>query len=408
MLKKLIEQAVRMQLYAGEEGAPAGGDGGAVSVEAPVEAPVEVVASPTDVPQDFMDSVLANDPEYREILAQQKKSKDDSGETGEDSDEPATTVEDDEDDGDYADDVIPGLKGKTIASLPVEEQEALAEYYEKAEAAKKGVGAAQAQAKLLEDPIIKHRLAMLAGQAGDFPVRGLSPAEMSTLADKHGFTMDEVRVMAPDIERIAKEMAADMSRNMTAQELQQQKATAVTTQGRQMLLGLSKFNAQLASDISAEEVQDIITTGEAHPKWKQWEKGVGKIYNWALQKGLNYANITSMFSEKSLYAAAAADLDLPVAMNTKERDTKLRADAVRAKLKPFLKGGARTLDSQAGEAASTARSAGLTHNGYDAIKLASDEDYFDNQLSKIGHDPEKRAKLLEAADKGRKALTKKK
>jgi len=408
MLKKLIEQAVRMQLYVGEEGAPAGGDGGAVSVEAPAEAPVEVVASPTDVPQDFMDSVLENDPEYREILAQQKKSEDDSEKPVEDSDEPTTTVEGDEDDGDYADDVIPGLKGKTIAALPVEEQEALAEYYEKAEAAKKGVEAAQAQAKLLEDPIIKHRLAMLAGQAGDFPVRGLSNAELAAIADKHGFTMDEVKVMAPDIERIAKEMAADMSRNMTAQELRQQKAAEVTTKGRQMLLGLSKFNAQLASDISADDVQDIIIKGEAHPKWKQWEQGAGRIYNWARQKGFTYADLTARFSEKSLYAAAAADLDLPVAMNTKGRDSKLRADAVRAKLKPFFKGGARTLDSQAGEAASVARSTGLMHNGYDAIKLASDENYLDNHLSKIGHDPEKRAKLLEAADKGRKALTKKK
>jgi hypothetical protein len=392
-LRKWIEDAVCFRPAVGEEGAPtAPEEVASVEGDAPPAEP-DMSGKPDGMPEDIYRAML-QDPDY--VEARKKPAEEISppdpmaeGETTEDED--------------FEDDVIPGLKGEALKALTPEAREALAEFYTQAEESKKQVEQYKAREKLLEDPVVKQRIAQLQGNGQEFVARNITEAEAKKLAEKHGLTPEEIMAIAPDIEAIAKDMAENMARQTVAQEVATQRRNEVYDKGRQMLLSLSEFNPELKTDITPAEIVPLLEQKEQHPKWEQWQKGPGKIYEWAMRKEFTYQDLVKLFSPKSLYAAAAADLDLPVALNTRDRDAKLRKDAVSAKLRPFLKTErAGTLDARGGDTAASKRAeATVTVNGYDAVKLATDERYYESQLQKAFGNPQEMARLTEAAAKGR-------
>jgi hypothetical protein len=172
------------------------------------------------------------------------------------------------------------------------------------------------------------------------------------------------------------------------------------------MLGLSQFDKGLAvkeTDIAKfykfENGKTVYN--DRHPEIETFKNGIGRFIEWACAHGIDNRMAVKM-GAKAFYAAAAADLDRPVAMNTTDRDKKIASDAVRKKLAPFLKGNSGgTLNVAGGNAAQNRTAEPALVHGFNAEKLAEDPAYLREMYAKYAFDPDMLDKLGEAASVGR-------
>jgi len=429
---------------------PASGD--AQTSTPPADSGVSDVASVTDdlgIDEDVAKMFADNDPDFVERL----KAKPQEGETnnnggddhsadGETPGENSATADEQKGDSpapadgkdsggndetlEFKDDVIPGLKGEVLAKLPKEAQEAVADFYGAVEERAKKVEASEVAMNLLkQDPYLKSRIeAMEAGTQAQ--IRGLTPDDEKAIAE--GVTkfmvekltiedVDAAEVVAAfkgGIMTTAQRIAQQMAQDYAAQALQSQEALKETRevikQGDAVLLGLSEFDKSLAvkeKDLSKFYVTQNGKTffNEKHPEIETFKNGIGQFIAWASERGINYNNLAKM-GAKAFYAAAAADLNRPVAFNTKERDDKMVSNAVKQKLKPFLKTDGGTLDVGGGNAAQGGGAEPKIIHGFNAVKLVEDGAYREEMYLKHALDADMIDKLDAAASVGRDIIEK--
>jgi len=323
--------------------------------------------------------------------------------------------------------VIPGLKGEVLAKLPKEAQEAVADFYGAVEERAKKVEASEAAMNLLkQDPYLKSRIE--AAEAGTrVQIRGITPKEKETivaklkdgLAEELGLEDAEaekvVEVFGKGITRAAEDIARQMAQDYAAQALQSQESvrreTEVRKQGNDLLRGLSQFNKSLEikeADLSKfykRLSDDKIVYNDAHPEIEKFKGGLGKISQWAGDMGITYEKALKMGAE-AFYAAAATALKMPVAFNTQERDKKMVGDAVKQKLKPFLKTDGGTLNVEGGNAPQGGDVGAVIINGFNAVKLVEDDAYRAEMYNKYTLQPDKIDELDAAVSYGRNVIEK--
>jgi hypothetical protein len=123
--------------------------------------------------------------------------------------------------------------------------------------------------------------------------------------------------------------------------------------------------------------------------------------------GWTYDTIVKM-GQKSLYAAAAASLGMPVAINTETRDKKILAEARKSVLKPFMKTGATTLSSEKSSSNTRTSASAIrpenVKSGLDVSRLVTDGDYYEMALNRKPGDIAHKEKIDKLVEQGRDAL----
>jgi len=412
-----------------------GTGGGGGSGDPPVPAAADDFA---DLPEEFKKNAMESDPELKALVEGKKPDADKGGEdhdadgsSGKDSASDGQTQEPKADDSSgkeeapaqFADDVIPGLKGEVFGKLPEEAQEAVAKFYQEAlEKTQKADSVSAAVEALKQDPYLRSRIA--AAEAG-MPAqpRSISQEEAQSisalLAEKLGLNVDEdegeraalsdaMAALIPGIDAIAKQMAQDYAgRSLQIQETVKE-AREANRRADALLFGLSEFDKGLALKETAidnfyavDPKTGKTVLNERHPEIEKYKNGIGKFVQWAFDHGFDNRQIVKM-GAKAFYAAAAADMGKTVAINTADRDKKIAADARKNAINLFRKPGGGALSTQGTAPASKAGS--YMENGIDVTRLASDGDYYDALMAQRLGDRAWIEKLSELESKGRAIL----
>ncbi len=389
---------------------------------------VKVAAETYGQPQDFMKAMMENDPDIKaeiEALTKGGNKGSEATDAGKVSGEDSATAEnegdppaDDKDAGteaepaEFADDVIPGLKGEVFGKLPEEAQEAVAKFYQETVEKSKQVAQAETALNVLtQDPYMKARVE--AAKAGlPMPSFGGLTAQDTAhiealLAEKVGLSEEEaalaVEAVREGIEVTAQRMAENFAPNMFRQQNAIREAVEVNKQGDALMLGLAQFDKNLA--VKETDIAKFYTVengkavyNERHPEIEKYKNGIGRFVEWAFNHGIDNRAAVKM-GAKAFYAAAAADLGKTVVFNSAERDKKIAADARKSAINLFRKPSGGTLATHG--TAPARRGSGPLVNGMDAIRLANDSDYYDRMVQKDPLNGEWLSKIDEAAIRGR-------
>lgn len=390
-----------------------------------------------NIPQEYIDAAIASDPEFAEIMKEPASTKEpgstSEGEEPDPSSDEAPVEETPETDEvipqgpkkkteeeelpeeeaepvEFEDNVIEGVTGKDFGSLPEAVQTALGTHHEKYVAATEKLSSLETRVnELLKDPIVMHREALIRDGKADlsYEIPSLTAEEKQEIIKELGLDETEVAKMEKLFDGIATKKARALAYNLTMQDAQARRVEEAKTTGRAILTGLAKFNKALEG-IEPTEIEAILTQGPRHPKFAKWEAGLGKVYKWCVEKGLNYGSIAK-FKPNALYAAAAAELDLPVAPSAevmKKIAATARQQALQRFLKPVAKE-ARGLSSNQGNVDRRQADTVSVQDGVNIERLAADPDYYEAILLKKPNDPAWMKKVGDWVDKGEAILAKK-
>ena len=390
-----------------------------------------------DIPQDFVDSFVEADPELQEIVAKEKKSAPakrgkvatekpaveknedvvtESTETDDNAELPDTTegleekpvlVKEEKPEAvDYKDDVIPGLKGKDFAEIPDPVKEILDKFVEEHETVKgKAKSAEERLAKLMADPVVKDRAILIETNQNlaDYDIEKMNISDDESLKIKAAFGLNDEQIgrLKPLITAVAHQMADAQLKNRLKIHEQQATIKENTAKGWETLRSLGKMDKNLA--INETDLSKIVDekgmVRDNHPEREIYLK----LAEACRSLGWDWTRLAQTEPEV-LYAAIAAKMKLPVALNTTERDKKIIAETKKNTLKHFQtpKGEARTLSSEPDPERGTERV--IVRDGFDIKRLASDPDYYETIVSKKWGDLEWQKKVDDLADRGRNLL----
>lgn len=276
---------------------------------------VSAIANEIGVDEDTAKMFMDNDPDIRDKLikpaqgegATGKEGSEDHG-AGEGSGENSAadgqkeaSAADGKDSGgeeqlEFADDVIPGLKGEVFGKLPKEAQEAVAEFYGAVQEKSKKLEATEAALNALkQDPYLKSRIA--AAESGmQMQMRRLTPEEKNSLgarlAEKMGLVLTEpadVEILnetIADIEAGIATVAQGMAQDYAAKTLAAQEAITrlaeTNKRGNELMRGLSTFNKSLEvkeADLSKFykfSADGKVVYNDAHPEIEKFKGGLGR------------------------------------------------------------------------------------------------------------------------------------
>jgi len=320
----------------------------------------------------------------------------------------------------YADNVIDGLSGLEFGKLSEDAQTALANFYEKAQAdSQKNTEIESRLQRLIDDPVIRSRItAVESGNAHKLQIRTVTEAEkqglISGLQSEFGLDAEDsqafISKLEAGIEKIAHNLAQDYANRAIVTQDNARRERETCAKGQETLLSLSQFNASLSvkeTDLTkfyrVENGRGVYN--EAHPEIETFRNGLGKIQEWAVKNGIGYDKLVQM-GAKPFYAAAAAALDMPLAMNTGERDKKIAAEVTKKALSRFLKStGNGTLNVQrAGVNSTPEKSPDMIIDGINALRLVQDAAYHESVLNMKFGDMAWMDKVDAIAAKGRAKL----
>ena len=234
-----------------------------------------------DLPKEFQEAALRNDPELRELKEQREAKKAARKENADtkkaarfaDTNEmphqelPGKTAkaaatsgdsegeEPDFETLDFQDDIIPGLKGEHVKKLGAEAAGALAEYHEKhTELSEKYKTEKSRFESLLADPVIKQRAEMLSQGRNDYSVRQVTgderQAAINLLQNRLDFQPEEAAaafdLLKDGFDKVAKDAAEDFLKQGLLEQDMKQKQAETVTKARSVFLNLGQFNKNLA------------------------------------------------------------------------------------------------------------------------------------------------------------------
>lgn len=343
--------------------------------------------------------------------------KGDDGEDGDPDDDEDSTDDDGDDDDDegtsetYRDNVIDGISGEEFEKLPENVQVALAKHLDSVDEVKGKSEQVQTKLdQLLADPIVKERAQMIEDGRSDYQVRGLTDKEIGTIKDSLGLDDEEVGKLKGVVEAVAKSMADDMANNRIVEADNRRRREETISSGRKALLEAVSINPKLALKETdpSKLFKENGSLNEQHPEYAKAKDGLGKLFEYCRDRGLNYQMILKA-KPQEIYASFAAANGLPVAFNTAERDRKMLASDREKVLSRFYKPNLNKSSPKFGKSSqSPLGKSGKKIGGYDIERLATDDDYYEKALVKKFGDPDHADKIEELRLKGEASLRKKK
>jgi len=412
-----IKKFLNPTFYAGEDGAPVG-------AESVSQVEDEFGVGDFDGNEEFYKMVAKNDPDFEQVSEAddsepEEKDQDDldPSESSEDNDEQDDdeysdenpgddedstddNTEDDEDSGDsederfeFEDDVIPGVKGEHLKNIPVEAQEAIGKYVSEYSEAKQNLEKGQARLDaLLKDPYVRYRAQLIdSGNSNqsisqevydDHIVKGLK--------ERLGLSDDEVKELESVTKEAAERHAQVVIHNDMSESQKQAQAEKAVEESNKIVSSMAEFFPELSVDeTDFRNFYRLDNNGNAelnkdHPEFEKWEKGQRDFIEWLREKGISRHEIIRR-GRASLAAQYAEDRNKPFALNAKERDAQIRKNLRKSSLSPLLKkSGGKGLSSQSSntDQGLAGNSKRVMKGGFDIMRLATDDSYFDAALEK--------------------------
>jgi hypothetical protein len=371
------------------------------------------------IEEEFVDELAKNDPDLKRLREKRKESQNASGKEDRQGDTPPQDSDKDGKEGDdnaapqdekpvdeegretsepvFDETVIPGLKAEHIKKIPDEALIAIADHVDATRTKEAELKAKQEELdNLLSDPVIRSRRDMLESGKPQYAIRDISISELKKVGDELGLDDGEIEKLIPTIREIIKDRVVDAANQQVA-ETDKKKQVEDSIKKGQALFG-NEINALLPKELRIKEksFDKLLTEGSKHPEWKIAEKGLLKIQQYCVDRGITYWDLThpeskSYMTPEELYAAAAARMKMPVAMNTSDRDKKMIGDAVQKRLAVFYKGrdgAARTLDVSNQSGGNESAGKIVVDSGYDVVKLATDGSYLESSIQQKPGDME--------------------
>jgi hypothetical protein len=422
----------------------------------------------SDIPQEFMEQALKNDPELRQYkndkeaakAAKSKKKQPPShpapkeeignAEKAVDSEkeilpekvekideETSSTNEPDFESLEFKDDVIPGIKGETLKKIGPEAAEALASYHEKHQEINEKYTKTNSRLEtLLRDPVIKHREEMIRAGKTEYPVRGITDVEKQQAIEyiaklqqeKLDLTPEEAthaaslafNTLIPFFEKVSKDSAEDVIKNLLLEENSKRENKETATKARSIFLKMGKYNKDLTfnetnpdnfwKEGTDESGNTVNILNLEHPEIEKFKKYTLPVMEALVKAGIKYPQLLKMaeeFGEDAVYSFAAKKLGLPVAINTEDRDRKMLNSGIKTALKPFIKGSAsEELKTEGGKTVAGTKNKG-TDGGIDIQRLLDDENYYDSVIRQKPGDEKWVDHIAELTDKALRERNKK-
>jgi len=385
-------------------------------------------SSKEDVDKDADGDSLEPDPEDNG-KGEDEESKGNKGDSeSKETDDKNSSFEGDEEELEFADDVIEGLKGEEIKKLSPDAQVSLAKFHEKySEASNKLTEAESQLEKMLADPVIKARSEMVEQGRERYADYSFTSNERGQLiqqmVSKVGLSEDEAKEIVGltenAIEKVVEDRTNARFNNRVIEESSRQQIERTTTEARKAFLDLGKFNKDLEfkeTDPNAfwkktkENGKTTWVLNETHPEVKKYSEKILPIMSSLAKSGIGYEQISNMvkeFGAESLYTMVAKKLNLPVAINTGDRDKKIALSERKKMLSAFIKGksgnelSAKSTSSIAGRNGRNSRELkGIVRDGFDIIRLNNDPNYYNSAIMQKPGDIEHAKKIDRLADEG--------
>lgn len=325
------------------------------------------------------------------------------------------------DDLEFDDDVIPGLKGEFLKTLPREALEALAAFVEKNKTdSTKMTSAEKSLSELLADPIVKKRNEQKAKGKLDYEVRGINETEKASiikrLKDRTGLDDAEAEnafeAIKEGVDVAIKDAAKDTLQNMILEDDSKRQQDEIMKKGRSALIGLGKFNKALQfketdpNKFWKSDGKGNFVLDESHPESRLFGEKILPAMDALAKKGFRYEHLSKM-SEKQVYSLVAEELGLPVAFNTEERDKKIAYDTRKNLASLLKKGSSGELSVNGGTNVAQSKSKAVIKSGYDLERLAEGGAYYEKALTAKGTDQKHMQMIEDLAEEGAALLEKK-
>jgi hypothetical protein len=302
--------------------------------------------------------------------------------------------------------VIPGLKAAHLAQIPEDVQEILTTHIEKTRETEGELKTTKEKLEaLLADPIVKMRNNKLEAGDPNYTVTDFSTKEIKELLAKHGLDKSlglddaEIEKLLPAFRDASSSRAIELANSHVLAETKKAEVLKINNEGKANILKLGDFNKDL--QMKETELDRFFELGPKHPEWAKFEKGPLKVLKYLKDKGIYYDKLAKM-TPKEIYALTAAGLDMPVALNTADRDRKIAREASKKTRNIFKKGpgdSARGLSADSPDGESKVASKAVMDSGFDVEKLYLDGNYFEQAYNRKP-DQAWRDKINALVDKG--------
>lgn len=285
------------------------------------------------------------------------------------------------------------FKKETLQKTPTEALENISRLHDKVTELTEQVESANAANQgILEDPIVKDRQRRIDAGEGNKPYSayGMSKNTLETLKEKLELTEDEIKTVAEQFALDVEDNVKIAVNNALIKQEKENKLRKDVDKGMKVLLGLGDVNPKFK--IKETDINKIWQQKEKHPEWKTFINGIGRYQKHAIENmGFERFSELAKYKPKTLYAMIAADLDEPVAFNTKERDNKIRQserDKLLAIFNPKeLTKGAKPMKSKPSFETTKAKTSVIDDSPIDKSKL-TDGEYVSNLLDNAKSDDE--------------------
>ena len=290
----------------------------------------------------------------------------------------------------YQDDIIEGLTGEEFEKLPDTVKVGLAKTREAADAA-------AAEAAKIKETLAELKKHPLAAKILDEAERGETPAITSVpgigrdVLDKVRTLVDEGKdeeanqLLAAEANKIAMGHVQNESVKATAEQVYQK----TMRDAGQVLIDTMSMNKDL--DIGEKDPMKIAAINKDHPKFKEWDDGMGKVVKHLreLQKDGAIGDLRKFViaqGKEGMAALVAKVLNKPLVLNADKQINDQIMSENEKLLKRFKRGGAEASEVAARNRSGVDRNkakAMVTDDGIDKIRLVKDSSYHDQKLMQL-------------------------
>jgi hypothetical protein len=272
------------------------------------------------------------------------KDKDDDDTKDKDDDDTKDTkdVKDDKEeeyDLKFEEDVTIGdmeFKKEDLATTPKKILENISSIHAQLEAANEELESAKtANESVMDDPVVKERIARINEGKGDEPYDFYVVSKDTEKFIEETFGLDlEDKEDKEKLEGLYKEIEADLQDNIEkivnnslARNNKVEQSKALSKKGMNNILAIQDKYIDKKYHIKEKNLEKLWEQKDKHPEWEKFnhDKGLGRIQKVLAKTFKTYSQVSEMETE-TLYAIAATKLKLPFTANTKERDKKIIKD----------------------------------------------------------------------------------
>jgi hypothetical protein len=228
------------------------------------------------------------------------------------------------------------FKKEDLASTPQNILENIASIHAQLEAANEELESAKtANESVMDDPVVKERIARINEGKGDEPY-DFYPMSKDTkefiiktfdLDPEDDDDKEKIMGLAKEINTDFTDNAEKAINNRLLKNDEDEKEEKLVRKGMDNVLGMQNY-IDKKLHIKEKNIDNLIEQKEKHPEWKKYiaKGGLYEAQKALIRTGFTHYDMVSGMEPETLWAIVATKTKQPFAINTKERDKKIIKD----------------------------------------------------------------------------------